>query len=443
MDETYLRLSAFFESQGWSPLASGLAARASLVLAMVLLAVVANWIAKRVILRAVTAITRLTPFLWDDIMVETGVFTRLSHLAPALVIDALGAVALGDNPAVLTVLEEATTIYLIIIGLMVLSALLTAVRRIITSTERGAALPIRGFTQAIMLIATLLAGVFTLSTLMGKSPVYLLSGVGALTAVLILIFKDALLGFVAGIQISVNQIVRVGDWIDMPKAGADGFVIDVSLTTVKVHNWDKTITTIPTYALISDSFKNWRGMFESGGRRIKRAIHIDMQSVRFADEKLLEHWQKFRLLKSYLEEKLAEIARENVARGEDAGVLGNGRRLTNLGTFRAYVNAYLRAHPRIHQDMTFLVRQLQPTEHGLPLEIYVFTNDTRWAVYEGIQADIFDHLLAVIDQFDLRVFQSPSGRDVAAVLAAARLESPIGTPGRIESGSIPSWPPAV
>src|SRR5690606_15999136 len=198
---------------------------------------------------------------------------------------------------------------------------------------------------------------------------------------------------------------------------ADGDVIDVSLTTVKVQNWDKTITTIPSYDLIAGSFKNWRGMFESGGRRIKRALNIDMQSIRFADEALIERWSKFDLLKDYLRIKQEEIDKFNKEKGTDLTILGNGRRITNLGTFRAYCIAYLKAHPHIHQNMTFLVRQLAPTEHGLPLEIYVFTNDTRWAYYEGIQADIFDHLTAVIDQFDLRIYQQPSGRDVQAALS--------------------------
>lgn len=417
------RIHVFIEwlqQQGFSAASADVMARAAAFGALIVLAVIVNWIAKKVILRAVQAVVKRTAMTWDDVMVESGVFTRLSHLAPALVFDALGAEVLGGNAEALAMLESATTIYLIIIGLMVLHALLDAVRLIIAGTSRGAQIPIKGFTQAVMLIACLIAGVFVLATLMGKSPVYFLSGIGAVTAIVILVFKDAILGFVAGIQISVNQMVRIGDWIEMPKAGADGDVIDVSLTTVKVRNWDKTITTIPTYSLISDSFKNWRGMFESGGRRIKRSLLIDMQTVGFADEAGLEHWRKFRLLKPYLDEKLKEIADENASRGEDLGVLGNGRRLTNVGTFRAYCVAYLKNHPSIHKDMTFLVRQLQPTEHGLPLEIYVFTTDTRWAVYEGIQADVFDHLLAVIGQFGLRVFQAPSGYDVGRALEAAR-----------------------
>jgi miniconductance mechanosensitive channel len=266
--------------------------------------------------------------------------------------------------------------------------------------------------------------VLVLSTLLDKSPIYLLSGLGALTAVLLLVFRDAILGFVAGIMISVNQLARIGDWIEMPKAGADGDVIDISLTTVKVQNWDKTITTIPAYDLISSSFKNWRGMSESGGRRIKRALPIDMRSVRFADEEMVERWSRMDLLRDYLDGKQREIEEENTARGTDLSVLGNGRRMTNLGTFRAYCIAYLRNHPRIHQKMTFLVRQLAPTDRGMPLEIYVFTNDIRWAAYEAIQSDVFDHLLAVIEEFDLRVFQAPSGGDVqSALTAGARIEA--------------------
>ncbi len=410
----------WLQTHGLTPTQAEWLARASAITTMILLAIAANWIAKRIILRAVKSVARFTSVTWDDVLVETGVFTRLSHLAPALVIDALGPVVLGETSESLGLLESATSIYLTLIGLMVLHALLNAVQLLVGRSTRGAHIPVKGFMQAIMLIATLVAGIFILATLMGKSPVYFLSGLGAVTAIIILVFKDAILGFVAGIQISVNQMVRIGDWIEMPKAGADGDVIDVSLTTVKVRNWDKTITTIPTYSLISDSFKNWRGMFETGGRRIKRSLFIDMRTVRFADEKLLADWRKIRLLKPYLAQKLAEIATENQQRDVDLGVLGNGRRLTNLGTFRAYCAAYLCAHPHIHQDMTFLVRQLQPTEHGVPLEIYVFTNDTRWAVYEGIQSDIFDHFLAIIGQFDLRVFQTPSGYDVGTAVESLR-----------------------
>lgn len=386
------------------------------VTVLIVLAWAANFVAKQLILRVVSAVVTRTTFVWDDAMLKAGVFTRLSHLAPAMAINAFGSDALGGSPEVLAAMSMAVSVYLTFIWLAVFFALLDALHLVATRTGRLADVPIKGFLQAVKLLAALVALILVLSTLLDKSPVYILTGMGALTAVLLLVFRDAILGFVAGIMISVNEMVRIGDWIEMPKAGADGDVIDVSLTTVKVQNWDKTITTIPSYDLISGSFKNWRGMFESGGRRIKRSLHIDMQSVRFADEAMLARWRRIALLKSYLEEKQAEIDADNRKRGTDLSILGNGRRITNLGTFRAYCIAYLRAHPLIHQDLTFLVRQLEPGEHGMPLEIFVFTNDTRWAVYEGVQADIFDHLLAVIGEFDLRVFQSPSGADVRTAL---------------------------
>lgn len=404
--------------RGVSPETAALASLMLGLVALIALAWLANLIAKRVILRAVTGVVRRTAYTWDDAFVKTDVFTRLSHIAPALVFNLLGDEVFGEAPEIKAWIDNFVTVYLIVIGLAVISALLDAALLIANRSAAGRNVPVKGFVQAVKLIVYIVGGIFILSVIFGKTPVYFLSGLGALTAVLILIFKDAILGFVAGIQISVNQMVRVGDWIEMPKAGADGDVIDVSLTTVKVRNWDKTITTIPTYALISESFKNWQGMTESGGRRIKRALYIDMQTVGFADETMLANWRKIRRLQTYLDEKLVEIARENEQLGEEMGVLGNGRRLTNIGTFRAYVTAYLRGHPKIHQEMTFLVRQLQPTEHGLPLEVYVFTNDIRWAAYEAIQADIFDHLLAIIPQFGLRVFQQPSGYDVRALQGA-------------------------
>jgi miniconductance mechanosensitive channel len=232
-----------------------------------------------------------------------------------------------------------------------------------------------------------------------------------LAAVLLLVFRDTILGFVASIQLSANNMVKPGDWIEMPSHNADGTVLDISLNTVKVQNWDKTIATVPTYALVSESFRNWKGMEESGGRRIKRSINIDMNSVRFVDDELAEKFKKIHLLKAYVESREEEILKYNEENKIDGSILVNGRRMTNLGTFRKYVEEYLRKHPKIHNDMTFLVRQLQPDERGLPIEIYVFSNDQAWANYETIQADIFDHILAVIPEFELRVFQNPSGRD--------------------------------
>jgi miniconductance mechanosensitive channel len=434
MNEALTFLHEHLLARGFAPEAAERATVFAGLTVLLVLAWLVNLIAKRVILRAVTGVVRRTSYTWDDAFVQTGVFTRLSHIAPALVFNFFGDDVFRNSPEMKVWVDGFVTVYLIVIGLSVISAVLNSALAIANRSEAGRRMPVKGFVQAVKLIVFLVGGIFILSEVFGKTPVYFLSGLGALTAVLMLIFKDAILGFVAGIQISVNQMVRVGDWIEMPKAGADGDVIDVSLTTVKVRNWDKTITTIPTYSLISDSFKNWHGMTESGGRRIKRSLFIDLQTVGFADEAMLGHWRKIRRLQPYLEEKLAEIAKENEALGQDLGVLGNGRRLTNLGTFRAYVVAYLREHPKIHQNMTFLVRQLQPTEHGLPLEVYVFTNDTRWAVYEGIQADIFDHLVAMIPQFGLRVFQQPSGYDLR-VLGESLAARPA-APGTAEAGGV-------
>jgi miniconductance mechanosensitive channel len=236
-----------------------------------------------------------------------------------------------------------------------------------------------------------------------------------MTAVLSLVFKDTIMGFVAGIQLSANDMLAEGDWLEMPKFGADGDVIDISLTTVKVRNWDKTITTIPAYALISDSFKNWRGMSESGGRRIKRAIHIDATSVKFLSPDDITRLRRAALLSDYIEKKIAEIEADNQQAGVDLSSPVNGRRLTNLGTFRAYLRMYLQQHKSIHPDMTQIVRQLSPEAHGIPLEIYAFTNDTRWANYESIQSDIFDHIFAIIPEFGLRIYQTPSGYDVQQI----------------------------
>lgn len=414
-------------ARGLAPEQAVLGATAAGLGLLLVMAWLTNWVAKHVILRVVAAVVRSTAFKWDDAMMRAGVFTRLSHLAPAMMINAFGPSVLGESPEVMAGVHSAVNIYLTFIWLAVFFAVLNTIHLMAEESDRTSRVPVKGFIQAIKLVATLVALILVLATVLDKSPVYLLSGLGALTAVLLLVFRDAILGFVAGIMISVNEMVRIGDWIEVPKAGADGDVIDVSLTTVKVQNWDKTITTIPTYDLISGSFKNWRGMSDAGGRRIKRALQIDMRSVRFADDALMAHWRKIDLLRDYLAEKQKEIEADNGRSGADLAVVGNGRRITNLGTFRAYCIAYLKAHPKIHQDMTFLVRQLAPTEHGLPLEIYVFTNDIRWAAYESIQADIFDHLLAVIGEFQLGVFQQPSGNDVQVALK--RLEAPAATDG--------------
>ena len=395
------------------------AAGAIALVGVLLLAWLANAVAKLFLVKGVGRFAERSRTTWDDILVERKVFVRLSHLAPALVIYALAPVALAGSPTAVGVVQQGAIIYLLLAGTFVATAFLNALVAIHDTLEFGRKMPVRSFVQAVKVVLFLVVGVVVVSVLLGRSPAYLLGGLGAVAAVLMLVFKDSILGLVAGIHLSLNHMVHIGDWIEMPKYGADGTVTDISLTTVKVQNWDRTVSTIPTYALISDSFRNWRGMTESGGRRIMRAVHIDMTSIRFCTEEMLARFKTFRYIAEYVERKVEEIAGHNAEKGFDESDLVNGRHLTNIGTFRAYLGAYLRNHPMIHQDMTFLVRHLAPTERGLPVQIYVFCKDQRWAHYEGIQADIFDHVLAIIPEFGLRVFQNPTGADFQAGMKPA------------------------
>jgi miniconductance mechanosensitive channel len=370
-------------------------------------AYLANLITKCLILRVVEAITRRTPFDWDRVFVRNGVFTRLSHLVPAIVLQLLTRWFFQDHPAVIGAVDSLVSLYLVFIAIMVFDGMVNAVIELLGRTN-AVGLPLRGFGQALKLVAFLVGLIFCVSILFDKTPLYILSGLGALTAVLMLIFRDPILGFVAGIQLSANRMVRVGDWIEMPSHGADGDVLEVSLTTVKVRNWDNTFTAVPAYDLITRSFKNWRGMQDSGGRRIKRSILLDVHSIRFVDDEMCGRFSRFQMLRPHLEMRLKEIEDWNHQHNADLTEMVNGRRLTNIGCFRAYCIAYLRNHPKIHQSMMLLVRQLDPSPQGLPMEIYVFTNTIAWVEYESIQADIFDHLYAVLPLFDLRAYQFPT-----------------------------------
>ena len=379
---------------------------------LVTLALLSNYIAKRFICSVIHPLIHKSVNQWDDALIDNGVFIRFSHWVPAAAIKLSSNTLFSGRPVMQSVLETTLSVYLIIITLWIIDAVLNFIRHTFESGLQSKRFPAKSFIQASKLVINLVGCILILSTILDKSPLVFFSGLGAITAILLLIFKDAILGLVAGFQLSLNQMVMVGDWIEMPARGADGDVIDVSLTTVKVRNWDKTITTIPTYALISDSFKNWRGMSESGGRRIKRPIHVDMRTIQFANEELLERFKRIRILRPYLEQKLEDIQKYNASVGDDLHELISGRRLTNIGTFRAYCLAYLRQHPKVHKEMTLLVRQLAPSAQGLPIEIYVFTNDTAWASYEDIQADIFDHFLSILPEFELSAYQSPSGADL-------------------------------
>lgn len=352
---------------------------------------------------------------WDDQLVKRRFFRRLMLLAPAITVLALADAWLSPVHSVQPLMRTVAHAWLLLTGLSALYALLDALSDVYHQRPYANQMPLHGFLQAVKLVGFVFMAIILLSMLLGKSPALLVSGLGAMTAVLMLVFKDPILGFVAGIQLSANRMLAVGDWLEMPKYHADGNVSEITLTTVKVQNWDKTITTIPTYALIADSFKNWRAMQETGGRRIKRSLFIDMQSVRFLDADDVARLRKAQLITTYIDRKIEEVEGFNREHKVDPASPVNGRRLTNLGTFRAYLVAYIRAHPGIHTELISMVRQLQPTPEGLPLEIYAFTNDTAWVHYEAIQSDIFDHILAVVPEFGLRVFQVPTGNDMRSI----------------------------
>lgn len=367
----------------------------------------AHFLTKKVVLRIVTHYIRSNRFKWDDYLLERKVFHKLSHIVPAIILYYFSFSFSSYHSLIL----KGITIYLIIVVLLALDAFLNAVNDIYRTYDISRSRPIKGYIQVVKIFLFIIGGILAISNLIGESPVILISGIGALSAVMLLIFKDSLLGLVAGVQLSTNDMVQVGDWIEMPKYGADGDIIDISLHTVKVQNFDKTITTIPSYALISDSFKNWRGMQDAGGRRIKRAVYIDMNSIKFCTPEMIAKFKRIHYLSEYILDKENEIAHYNLMNEIDPTVPVNGRAMTNIGVFRAYVERYIEHHPKIHKGMTRIVRQLAPAENGLPLEIYAFTNDINWAVYEGVQSDIFDHILAVAPEFGLHVFQSPSGQD--------------------------------
>ena len=397
--------------QGLDLSAADTLARGFIFALVIVLSLVAYFIAKHFILKGITVIISRSETKWDDMMLRKKVFNRLAHLAPAIVIYISISIPFAGYDWIISLIRGLVLIFIIVMGIRVVNALLDASLAIYRTYEVSKRIPIRGFIQVFKIFIYFTSGIFIISILVSKSPLYLFTSLGALTAVLMFIFKDAILGFVAGIQLSANQMVAKGDWIEMPKYGADGDIIEIALTTVKVQNWDKTITTIPTYALIDDSFKNWRGMSESGGRRIKRALTIDMNTIKFCSENMLNKFSKIQYISSYIEKMKIELEDDNKQERVDNSSLVNGRRMTNIGTFRAYVKAYLINHPMINKDMTLLIRQLAPTEYGLPIEIYVFSKDKDWTNYENIQANIFDHIIAVLPEFGLSVFQVPSGLD--------------------------------
>lgn len=404
-------ISDFLVTQGIGQQMADLIGLASTIILLLLLAYITYWATKRFMARLIEMVFKRSKNTWDDALVQHGFVRRLSYLMPIIVIYLSADFLLPQQTLAPEFFKRFAMVFFVLAGVWMLDSILLALRDIYSKSDMASRRPIRGYLDAVKIIAYIMAGIFIISILTDKSPWGVLSILGGFTVVLMLVFKDTILGFVASIQLSGHDMIRIGDWIEMPKYGADGDVIEVSINTVKVRNWDKTITTIPTYGLVSDAFKNWRGMSESGGRRIKRALHIDMSSIKFCTDEMLERFNKFDFIKNYIAGKQDEIIEYNKEHETDTSQLINGRRQTNIGVFRAYTIAYLKNHPKIHQNMTFLVRHLEPTQHGLPVQIYVFSNDQAWANYEAIQADIFDHLLAALPEFGLRVFQNPTGYD--------------------------------
>ena len=371
-----------------------------------ILCLVAYFITSRILLRTVSHLFKKTSTKFDDILIEQRVFNKLPYLVPMIILYNSKDIIFWN-----VLLDRAILSAIAIVFLYSLNAFINAFNEMFKLTDLSKKFSIKSYTQIGKLLINIFGIIVVMAILTGNSPVYLLSGLGALTAVLVLVFKDTILSLVSSVQISSNDLFKVGDWVEAPQFGADGDVIDIALHSVKIQNWDKTISVIPTNKLIDSSFKNWRGMSESGGRRIKRSINIDMNTIKFCTKEMIDRYSKFNVISDYLKVKLEEIQQFNSdSKVEEEGLI-NGRSLTNIGTFRAYVEGYLRNHNQIHNEMTFLVRQLPPNASGLPIEIYVFSNDTDWANYEKIQSDIFDHLLSVVSEFELKVFQNPSGSD--------------------------------
>jgi miniconductance mechanosensitive channel len=376
-------------------------------LGVFLLAFVTYLIVKKLLIAGIHKIVKKSKTDLDDILLSDAILKRVAYLAPILVVSQF----LYLVPQIEETLKKFTEAIILLLFLMIIGSLINAGNEIYERSKKYDRRPIKGYLQIAKIIIYILGGIAIVGLLTGQQPWAVLTGVGAFTAILILIFRDTILSFVASIHISAYDLVRVGDWIEVPKYNVDGDVLDVALHTIKVQNFDKTIIVFPTHKLLEDSFKNWRGMQLAGGRRIKRSIYIDLSSVKFCDERMLEKFKKFRLLKDYIFFKEEEIKKHNENLGVDPDTIINGRRLTNIGTFREYLKSYLKNREDINDGFTFLVRQLTPGPSGIPIEIYVFAKTTNWVKYEEIQADIFDHIFAVITEFELNIFQNPTGKD--------------------------------
>ena len=382
------------------------------LLAIALVAFISDFITRKVVVSALVRFARKSKTQWDDFLIDRKVFHKLAHLVPAIVVYLLIPVALEDiAPVYVMAIQTITKAFMILIGLLSLGAFLDAANDVYLTLPVAVERPIKGYLQIAKIVAYFFGGIVIIALIIGKDPGNIVVGLGASAAVLMLIFKDTILGFVASIQLSANNMVKIGDWIEMPSRKADGTVMEITLATVKVQNWDRTITTIPTYALVSESFTNWRGMEQSDGRRFKRAVLINVSSVKFCSQPQLEKLKKIQILRNYIEEKEKELKSYNDQNNIEDTILVNGRRLTNLGVFRKYLELYLMSNSNVNTETTLMVRLLEPNEKGIPMEIYGFLKEKRWVFYESILGDIFDHMLAVIPEFELKMFQNPTGDD--------------------------------
>lgn len=380
---------------------------AIMIAAILVTCILVNLIIKKIVIRILSKIILRNKYHWDNVLVERKVLYRLANIIPGIIIY-FYAPAFEDLE---NVVQRIAAIYILIMFYFVINSLLDAVNDVYVTFPISKVRPLKGLLQVIKIVFFIIVTIVLIGTLLDQNPLLLLSGIGALAAVFSFVFKDSILGFIAGIQLTANDMLRIGDWIEMSRYGADGDVIDITLNTVKVQNFDKTIVTIPAYALVSDSFKNWRGMMDFGGRRIKRAINIDVNSISFCTPEMLKKYKKINYLKAYIVEKEKEIINYNKQNATEEELI-NGKHLTNIGTFRAYIQFYLDNHPHLSKEKAPLVRQLPPDQNGIPLEIYAFTKTTDWAAFETIQADIFDHIFSVVGEFDLRIFQNPTGYDM-------------------------------
>jgi miniconductance mechanosensitive channel len=387
-----------------------------LVLMTILLVFIVWWLSKKMLHYFIPKLTAKTETLWDDIIFNDQIINSYATLIPAIILDQSLPILLKNSTLSLSFILGATDVIVILVSVWILVSFFNSINEILSQKEQHKDKPIGSLTQLAKILTFSVGAILIISTLIGRSPIFLLTGLGAVAAILLLVFKDSILGFVASIQLSANNMIQVGDWVTVPNYGADGDVLEINLTTIKVQNFDYTITTIPTYAFISDSFTNWRGMSNSNGRRIKRAISVKIDTIRFCDDAMLEQFQKIELISDYLVQRKEEIKTYNAKRKVDASRLVNGRNMTNIGVFKAYIEEYLKANPNINKEMMIMVRQLPPSEKGLPLEIYAFSKDKSWKAYENIISDIFDHVLSVAPYFDLEIFENPAGSDFKKVV---------------------------